>query len=223
MNIPHVNVVICTPGHSLMSAYNKSLLETIQELSIKGITWAWTNEYSSHVGDAREITLSRTLQNDASDSRPFAGQVTYDKLFWIDSDIAWTPEHFMKLYNSDKDIITGAYLLATGEVTAYKKLMGSPYFVDEVKEMNNVVEIASCGFGFLAIKSGIFEQMSRPWFQSVVVTTDINGKDFTFPILGEDIAWCKRATDLGYKIWFDPTVRVQHHKMMKLTWEGPMP
>lgn len=223
METQHVNVVICTPGHSLMSAYNKSLFATIAELSLRGISWAWSCEYSSHVGDAREVTLSGTFQNDPSETRPFMGKITYDKLFWIDSDIAWTPEDFFKLYYSDKDIITGAYLLANGEVTAYKKLLGQPYVIDEVKAMTELVKIESCGFGFLAIKSGVFEKMTRPWFQAIPATGDWGGKEYTFPILGEDISWCKRATDLGYKIWFDPTVRVQHHKMMKLTWEGPKP
>lgn len=223
MDAQHINVVICTPGHSTMTLYNKSLLATLHEISKKNISWAWSSEYSSHVADAREVTLSGTYQNDPFENRPFMGNITYDKLFWIDSDIAWTPDDFLKLYNSDKDIISGAYLLATGEVTAYKKLLGNPYHVDEVLTMNEPVTIASCGFGFLAIKQGIFEKMSRPWFQSVVTSGEWNDKEYTFPIMGEDISWCKRATDLGYEIWFDPTVRVQHHKMMKLTWEGIRP
>lgn len=218
-----VNVVICTPGHSVMSSYNKSLLETVAELSRRNISWAWSSEYSSHVADAREMTLSGTNINNPGEQRPFCGELEYDKLFWIDSDIAWTPEDFIKLYESDKDIISGAYLLATGEVVAYKKLMGAPYIHDEVKAMTEPVKIYGCGFGFLAIKQGIFEKMTRPWFQAAIGTANFDGKDFTFPIMGEDISWCKRAMDAGNEIWFDPTVRVTHHKTMKLTWEGPKP
>jgi GT2 family glycosyltransferase len=50
-----------------------------------------------------------------------------------------------------------------------------------------------------------------------------NNDGFSFPMMGEDLSWCKRATDLGYDIWFDPTVKVTHNKMMKLTWEGIKP
>jgi hypothetical protein len=221
MEQQHVNVVICTPGHSLMSAYNKSLLATIAELSKQGITWAWSNEYSSHVADAREITLSGTYHNDPGEQRPFQGVLTYDKLMWIDSDIAWTPDDFLKLYNSDKEIISGAYLLAGGEVVAYKKLMGSPFIHEEVLSMKEPVKVFGLGFGFICIKSGIFEKMTRPWFQSIPATTKIGEKEYTFPIMGEDISWCHRAQGLGYDLWFDPTVRVTHHKTMKLTWEGP--
>jgi GT2 family glycosyltransferase len=220
---PHANIVFCTPGHSMMTSYIKSFLATITELGKRNISWAWSSEYSSHVADARETTLSGTTQNIISETRPFHGSLTYDKLMWIDSDIAWNPEDVIKLYESDKDIISGAYLLASGEVVAYKELMRNAMSYDEVLALKETTQIAGAGFGFICIKSGIFEQMTRPWFQSVQITTESDGKDWTFPIMGEDLSWCHRATELGYSIWLDPSVKVQHHKMMKLTWEGPRP
>lgn len=220
----HVNVMICTPGHSVMSIYNKSLMRTLEALSSRNITWGWSSEFSSHVADAREVTLSNTRHNNPDDSRPFAGQITYDKVFWIDSDIAWNPEDFIKLYESDKDIISGAYLLATGEVVAYEKLLHRAYTITEVLEMKEPRKIAGCGFGFIAVKAGVFESLSRPWFQSTPITyTDKDGKESEFMMVGEDLSWCKRVQDKGYEIWFDPTVRVLHHKMMTLTWEGIRP
>ena len=221
--MPHVNVVICTPGHSVMNAYFKAFMETINELSKRGITWAWSGDYSSHVGDAREITLAGTRENLINETRPFHGNVTYDKLMWIDSDIAWKPEDFIKLYESDKDIISGAYLLATGEVVAYKEQAGQPYTYEEVLKMQEPVEVSGTGFGFICIKQGVFEKLSRPWFQSTPVTVKSEGEEFTFQMMGEDLSLCYRAKEAGFKIWFDPTVRVMHHKMMRLTWEGPQP
>jgi hypothetical protein len=203
-----------------MSSYVKSLLGLLERLSREKLTWAWSSEYSSMVSDAREMTLNGDNQNDVNEQRPFKGQVTYDKLLWIDSDIAFTPDDAMTLIKSDKDIISGAYLLASGEVTAYKKLLGPGYTFEQVKEMTEPIKIGGCGFGFLAVKSGVFESLSRPWFQSAMIKTD---DEYEFPMMGEDLSWCKRVADLGYDIWFDPTVRVTHHKMMKLTWEGPKP
>ena len=217
---PHVNVIIATPGHSMMKDYVRSLLELTGKLNQEGITWAWSSEYSSHVADAREMTLNGNNQNEINEQRPFKGSVTYDKILWIDSDITFKPEDALTLIKSDKDIITGAYLLGSGEVTVYKELLKSGYAYDEVKSMTEPVKVAGCGFGFLAVKSGIFESMTRPWFQSAIITSD---DGFSFPMMGEDLSWCKRVTDLGYDIWFDPTVRVTHNKMMKLTWEGIQP
>jgi hypothetical protein len=219
----HINLVIATPGHSMMTGYVKCLLATMDLLSQNNITVAWNSEYSSHVADAREITLSGTLQNVLTESRPFEGKITYDKILWIDSDITWNPQDVLKLYNSDKDIVSGAYLLSNGEVMAHKEKLGKPYTYNEVKEMTEPVEIESAGFGFICFKSGIFEKMPRPWFQSFPVTTQVDGKDYTFNTIGEDMSLCYRAKDLGFKIWLDPTVRVIHHKTVKLTWEGIQP
>jgi hypothetical protein len=216
----HINVIIATPGHSMMTSYVKSLLALTDRLNKEKISWAWSSEYSSMVSDAREMTLNGDNHNDVNEQRPFKGQITYDKILWIDSDIAFTPDDAMALINSDKDIVSGAYLLASGEVTAYPKLLGRAYTFQEVKEMTELVKIAGCGFGFVAVKSGVFESLTRPWFQAAMVKTD---DGFEFPMMGEDLSWCKRVTDNGYDIWFDPTIRVTHHKMMKLTWEGPMP
>ena len=225
MTTPHVNVLIATPGHSLMGPYVMSLLATTRHLDQHGITWAFLNRYSSHVGDAREVTLANSLHNHVGDSRPLYGEATYDKIVWIDSDIAWTPDDFMRLYESDLDVVSGAYLLASGDVTAYPKRLGPALRYEEVLTMKEPVKVHSVGFGFLAVKHGIFERLSRPWFQSVPVTMtdDETGEEWTFPIMGEDISWCERVNQLGIDIWLDPTVRVTHHKMMTLSWEGIRP
>ena len=220
MEKPHVNLLIATPGHSVMASYVKSLLSAAVELSKHNITFAFTNGYASHVGDAREITLSGTMANEINNSQPLRGQITYNKILWIDSDIAFTEQDVLKLYNSDKDIITGAYLFGDGSIAAYKTFGKNGYTYEEVLAMENITEIEGCGFGFLMVKQGIFEQLSRPWFQQVMGTVELNGKTIEFPIMGEDLSWCKRVRDLGYKIYLDPNVKVTHHKTFQLTWEG---
>lgn len=223
-DIPHVNVFICTPGSSLMSQYVKSLIATTHYLGVNKISWAYSNEYSSVVADAREITLSGTKENNISEQRPFNGMVTYDKLFWIDSDISWTPEDFAKLYESDKDIISGAYLATNGDVMAHEKILGRPFRYDEIKPAKRLIKIESCGFGFLAIKSGVFESMTRPWFQPAISEIELeDGSKRTIPIMGEDVSFCKRALENGFELWLDPTVQVTHNKTMMLSWEGVRP
>jgi hypothetical protein len=208
-----------------MMPYLKSLIATTSLLSELGITWGFVGEYSSHVADARELTLSGNPKNDVYEKRPLMGEVTYDKLMWIDSDIAWDPQDFVNLYNSDKEVISGAYLLANGEVTAYREPLkpGIPY--DEVLKMEDPIKVHSVGFGFLCVKQGVFEQLNRPWFGSTPITykNPETGDEYTFPLLGEDIAWCHKVGQLGIDIWLDPKVRVTHHKMMKLTWNGIAP
>lgn len=221
---PKIDVIICTPGHSVMAPYLRSLLETTNELNKRGITWSYSIQYASHVADAREMTVNGDSKNDLSNSRPFKGEIEYKKLFWIDSDIAWTVDDFFKLYESDKDAISGAYLLPYGEVAAYKKELGSGYSYEEVNEMTDPVEITGAGFGFICVKQGLFESLERPWFGSPMVSqTYENGKTYEFPLIGEDLSWCYKIRRKGFELWFDPTVKVTHHKTFKLTWEGIQP
>ena len=204
----------------MLSGHVRSLLALTHYFTENKITWAWSGEYSSLVADAREMTMSGDNQNNLYERRPFKGQITYDKILWIDSDIIFTVDDAMRLLDHDKDVVSGAYLLGSGEVTAYPKLLDRALMYEDVLKMTEPIKIAGCGFGFLAVKHGVFESLSRPWFQSVEVETD---DGYKFMMMGEDLSWCKRVTDLGYEIWFDPTIRVTHHKMIKLTWEGMRP
>ena len=221
----HVNVVIATPGSSVMAPYVKSLLALITEFNNQGITWAFSNHYSSLIHNAREMTLSGTNQNSIFQRLPFEGQISYDKIMWIDSDIAFEPEDVLKLYNSDKDIISGAYLLSSGESTSFPKFFDRPYVIDEILNMTELQELEATGFGFLCVKAGVFESLTRPWFTSVIVKTknEENGEEYDIPVIGEDIAWSHRVRELNYKIWLDPTVKVTHHKTMTLSWDGIKP
>jgi hypothetical protein len=221
---PHINLMICTPGHSMMASYVTSLMAWAGVAAENNITWGLGTGYSSHVADAREITVSGTKVNSLTERRPFQGELTYDKLLWIDSDIQFSPDHILKLYRSDKDIITGGYMISNGSVVVYRKLGGPAFTVAEVNALTEEIEIEGTGFGFLCVKQGVFEQLSRPWFQSAPVTFLLEGgEEYTFNMIGEDLSWCRRVLDLGYTIWFDPSVKLTHHKMMKLTWEGIAP
>lgn len=217
----HVNLIIATPGHSVMRSYLKSLLLTIEELNKREISWMFTSEYSSHVGDAREITLNGGSPGSPTDSRPMHGQISYDKILWIDSDIKFTPEDVIKAYESEYEIVVGAYLLGDGSVVAHKELMGAPYSYDQVLKMKEPVQIWGGGMGFMAVKSGVFESLSRPWFQSVKAKVDWEDGVLDFPIMGEDLSFCHRAGEAGFEIWLDPSIKLEHNKVMKLTWEGP--
>jgi hypothetical protein len=132
----------------------------------------------------------------------------------------FTPQDVIRAYESPFDVVSGAYALASGEVVAYKELFGQGYTMDEVKALTEPVKIFGAGMGFFCVKSGVFESLSRPWFQSVPCTKIIDGESFTFPIMGEDLSLCKRINDAGFEIYLDPEIKLIHHKTFKLTWEG---
>ena len=213
MTIPHFNVVICTPGSSMTPSYVRSLLKVTYYMNQNNITWNFMTEYSSHVADARERTLGGSAFNDKTCQKPANGEWTYDKLFWIDSDIEWTPEDFLKLYYSDLDIISGLYQTNPNGTVAVNLTdpLGRPTLVNKVHFLlwDVPVEVGGVGFGFVAMKSGVFEKMNRPWFKIREVQWD--NLDFKVN-MGEDYSWCEGAKEAGFKIWVDPLVKLKHHK-----------
>lgn len=221
MTIPHFQVVICTPGHSMTASYVRSILKTTYFLNQQNISFNFMNEYSSHVADARERTLGGTAFNDRRQQKPGNGEWTYDKLFWIDSDIEWEPEDFFRLMQSDKQVISGCYMLEDETVTVYDEPMGPAMHKNDILKLKFPFKCAGVGFGFLAVRSGVFERMERPWFGStwVDVKNEITGEfERKFPLVGEDLSWCTKVRELGIDIWVDPLVRVGHQKTMKLRW-----
>jgi hypothetical protein len=225
MKKQHINLIIATPGHSVQAGYLKSLLATISKLAEEKITWGYTSEFSSHVAVAREMTLNGPGQMDLGVREPFAGQFTYDKILWIDSDITFTPEDVLRAYKSDFDIVSGAYLLANGEAMVFTEKMGAPMKYQEVLECKEPVKLMGAGMGFMAVKSGVFESMSRPWFQTAIVKHDFNNGngEVEIQISGEDLSFCQRAIENGFELWLDPEIKLIHSKTMRLTWDGPMP
>jgi hypothetical protein len=219
--VKHYDVLIATPGAKLEAQYVRALVETLAECDALGISYRWLNAYSSLVHHARELTASGGygLELNPDDKGPMGDSVTYNKIFWIDSDISWTPEQFFQLYDAEEEIICGAYLLADGVTTTVhtkEYLQGIPKNI--VKHMKEITQVQSIGFGFVAVKSGVFERMERPWFAHMLQPIT-NSRGESLPdALGEDISWCVRAYKAGIPIYFDPGVLVDHMKTVPVRW-----
>jgi hypothetical protein len=215
----HYDVLIATPGRSLEAGYVKSLMQTIQELNIKGISYKWLNSYSSLVHNARETTITGDDNLNPNDFGPMHDSVTYNKVFWIDSDITWKPEDFMKLYDSDHDIVAGAYLLHNGETsTIHTNEYPAGITKEVLLRMKAVSEAEAVGFGFVAVKAGVFEKIERPWFGLLPQVIQNSMGQQVVLSLGEDISWCIKAKHSGFNIHFDPLVKVGHIKSKELSW-----
>lgn len=210
---PHVNVIIATPGRNMEAEYVKSLVNTLNYLNKQGISYVYTNQYSSSVSAAREATIVGSTYLNAFNKYPLSGEFTYDKIFWIDSDIAWEVKDFAKLLESEKDIVSGLY---------YNEKMTPMFSVnadDAIKEIDKILKskkeekIFASGFGFIAIKQGVFEKIPRPWFQTEfdIISSEDNSQSIMIPF-GEDFSWCKRAKEQGFEIYLDPTVILSHYK-----------
>lgn len=210
----HYNILIATPGHSLEAEYVKSLTLTLAAISKKGLTYKWLNEKGSLVHEVREATLTGDYNLNLSEKGPLHDKVTYDCIFWIDSDISWTVDQFFRLYESKYQVTSGAYLLPHGATTVSDIKTGVPYSKAQVLAMSTPIRVSGVGLGFVCVKAGVFERLPRPWFymmsRSMSETLIIN--------VGEDSSWCAKIYQNGMEVWFDPKVLVGHVKSRILTW-----
>jgi hypothetical protein len=213
---PHFNVVITTPGSKLEADYVKSLMATIHTLQANNISWLYQNEYASLVTNAREATITGSRNLEVFNSSPGKGQYTYDKIFCIDSDIVWNPEQFLRLYSSDKEVISAVYFDAQGADAMIHKNKNDfrPTSREELQllqQLNEPIEVYGVGLGFMCIKSGVFESLKRPWFGLGKVLQEVDGVTYELP-LGEDLYFCERVAEQGHKVFVDPNIIVGHIK-----------
>ena len=215
MEKPHFNVVFATPGNSFTPGYVKSLLLSTNALNQEGLSWNFLNQGGSLVSMAREMTIGGWDTNNIEMTEPCSGEFTYDVIVWIDSDISWMPADLFALYNSNKQIISGCYLMEDRHIPIYQQPRGGMMPEEMLDDYKKPFKVAGCGFGFIAVKHGVFENMSRPWFGPVSIPTideKTGEKIEDFILVGEDLSWCTKAINSGFEIWVDPNIRVVHQK-----------
>lgn len=144
-----------------------------------------------------------------NDLATMALQSECDYVFWLDADMVFKPDTLIRmmdtLQKNDLDILTGLYFRRVPPYTPvlFDKLDMSGDVCDwsEFKEIpEGLFEVGGCGFGCVLMKTDVFFDVQSK-----------HGNMFA-PIAnnGEDIAFCWRARDCGYKIVCDPSVICGH-------------
>lgn len=213
MTKPHFDVLIATPGKMLVAEYVESLVETTKWLNEKGLTYKFLNKQSSFIPSGRELVATNTYSHNWETREVGSGEFTYGKIFWIDSDISWDIEAFKTIYESDLDIVGGLYQTHPNGTVAVAKFDadGRPVKVHESEFIleDEPVEVYGIGFGFVAMKQGVFEKCDRPWFKIEQIVWPEVGFETN---VGEDYSFCINARRNGFKVSVAPTVKVLHHK-----------
>ena len=217
-------IIFCLPGREFSGRFLQCWTELVYACLQNGIQPIMSQHYSPLLYYVRNMCLGGNNISGV-DQKPFQGEVDYDYIMWIDSDIVFSPDQLFKLIDNDKDIASGLYMMqdntnyATVETwdNDFFKKNGHFQFIDReilsTKKKPFVVDYT--GFGWMLMKKGVFESLQYPWFQPIWKEYEIDGKiirDFTM----EDVAFCHMIKEKGYDIWIDPTVVVGHEKMMVL-------
>jgi FkbM family methyltransferase len=145
----------------------------------------------------------------------------YDYLFAVDSDISFPPDTLVRLLSHDKDLVCGVYIQripGTHTIEVMRRnQQGGVTHVDwaEIKG-RGLVSIDGCGFGCVLIKSQMLKAMEYPHFLYKSAIDHAH-------TISEDVYFCMKATDLGFKLWCDTDVICDHTGSSTYTVDRSMP
>jgi len=210
------NVIFCLPGNNFSGKFLDSWTSLITYCMSKGIKFGVSRSESCNIYYVRNMCLGADVSH-GENQKPFDGKIDYDYLMWIDSDMVFNPEQFERLLSHNKDIVSGLYLMDNGKQFATVKDWDEKFFekngyfqfltTEDIKDKKELLEVSYAGFGFILIKKGVFESMTYPWFKPIEKRIG-NMVDFTM----EDVAFCLRAKEKGFKIYIDPLIKAGHEK-----------
>jgi|694.fasta_scaffold80999_5 hypothetical protein len=149
----------------------------------------------------------------------YAYENNYDDIFYIDADISWNPEQFLRIANHPFDFVSGIYLKKQDNIEYPVNIIP-----DQKIDDNGILEVATVPTGFLRLSRNaikILWENSLPYTVSqekkitklVFETGIVSGR-----FMSEDIVLCLKWKELKQKIYLDTTVTVAHSGYR--TWQG---
>jgi len=184
-----MKLMIAIPTHDYMHMdFVKSLIGLCRKLDEEGI------EYDVKVHGATLVYYGR----DALAHAAIEGD--YTDVLWLDADMVFQDTLVEDLQFSGMPFVSG---IAHGRRPPHQSCLFTEIYpsVSRFTEYpSNTFKVAGCGFGCVLMKTEILKKV---WNR--------HGTCF-FPTreLGEDLAFCQRATEGGVEIWAEPSVRLGH-------------
>ena len=195
-----VKPFIAIPVHRTVEAETFiASLSTIDKLARSGIDYvAEVAKGSSLVESARNKLAHRFLKSDCS------------HIFWIDSDINWEVDAFMRLL-----ALSTKVTIAAGCYPA--KCDGPKFMINGTLEpsLMGTYAVNGLGLGFCCVRRRVIEDLASrapklkyPEGEEMfrIFRCDIDGDHF----MGEDIAFFTDARKLGYHVHVDQTLELGH-------------
>lgn len=163
------------------------------------------------VGDCQvAFQMGSLVYTSRNELAKFAIKNEVDYVLWLDSDMVFNPDLMERMINTmqehDIEMLTGLYFRRT--------MPYSPVLFDELKPKNpgwrftdfekipekGLFEVGGCGFGCVCMNTEVLISVQAK--HGYLFHPMNNG--------GEDISFCWRARDCGYKIMCDPELVCGH-------------
>ena len=218
---PMMKVIIATPFYELkgFSPYIDSLAATLRLLTAVGINWNFMQlSGDSYVHRARNTICDAFLRDpEATD------------LFFVDSDMSWNPEAFVKMCILPDEVVGAAYPVKNNwqawtsvpkqhEENGRSHLRGRP-----LGDGTALVEAQVLAGGFLRIKRTALEKFrdAYPDLWYIEPSTDKENPDHRFTAFfgaesvnhqfyGEDHMFSLRLRNMGIPMFIYPNVDITH-------------
>lgn len=153
-------------------------------------------QISSLIWTSRDALATKAIQSEA------------DYMLWLDSDMVFEPDTLLRLleHAAPDTIVTGMYFR---RVQPYSPVLYDKIDIDEAGKVSTeqtkevpegLREVAGCGFGCVLTPVDALLDVLASYQQMFAPITG----------LGEDLSFCLRARQCGYKIVVDPSIPLGH-------------
>lgn len=152
----------------------------------------------------------------------FVNNTEHEYLFFLDSDIGFEPQDVIKLLSHQVPIVSGAYPM---------KIIPERYCIDvsqPEQRQGDLLKINGNGMGFVLIHRQVFLDIAKQYPGLKYVPSDyhsdtphtsaeMNNSYHYFAehksqngFMSEDKSFFHRASQVGYDIWLDTSIRLNH-------------
>lgn len=186
-----MKLLIAIPTHDYMHMdFVRSLTALCKRLSEEGVDYEIDIHGGTLVYHGRDALAKKAIDKGFTD------------VLWFDADMVFTDDVLDNLQFSGKPFVTGIYHGRRPPHISclFKKVYPSVDRFGVSEYPNTAFKIGGCGFGCVLIKTEILAKVKDRYGSCFFPTHE----------LGEDLAFCRRAIDVGYEIWAEPSVRLGH-------------
>ena len=133
----------------------------------------------------------------------------FDYVLWLDSDMVFSQDLLIRMkqvmLENDLDFLTGLYFRRVPPYTPvlFDKLEindGVCEWTDYTEIPEGLFEVGGCGFGCVLMKTDVLFEVQAKYGNMFAPISN----------MGEDLSFCWRARQCGYKIVCDPSIEVGH-------------
>lgn len=213
------DVFIATPSASGMphANYVASLANTLMSLGKLGMAADYClHSGDCHVDDARNSLVRQFMMSECP------------VMLFIDDDVGWRTEDFVRIVKADRDLVAGVYPLKQDEVDFPVRV---PDNTALYADKDGLVEVDGAPTGFMAIRRNVIERFIEKNKKRQFFARGVSKDDIPHTLIFErtlvkghrwsgDYNFCREWREMGGKVYVDPEMQFTHEGSKQ--WTGTL-